>query len=90
MKLKKAHLVYFVQKDTPRHMDYRFGYKPTPESALKYHLAQWISKDYYSKKLVKKIYPKGYDTREEAEAIASKYNEELVKSCPWEHYEEAK
>lgn len=90
MKLKKAHLVYFVQKDTPRHMDYRFGYKPTPESALKYHLAQWISKDYYSKKLVKKIYPKGYDTHEEAEAIASKYNEELVKSCPWEHYEEAK
>lgn len=90
MKLKKAHRVYFVQKDTPRRMDYRFGYKRTPESALKYHLAQWISKDYYSRKLVKKIYPKEYDTREEVEAIASKYNEELVQSCPWEHYEEAK
>lgn len=90
MKLKKAHLVYFVQKDSPKRMDYRFGYERTPESALKYHLAQWICKDYYSSKLVKKIYPKAYDTREEVEAIASKYNEELMKSCPWEHYEEAK
>ena len=87
MKLKKAHLVYFFQKDTPRRMDYRFGYGPTPPEALKYHLAQWISKDYYSTRLYKKIYPKAYDTREEVEAIASKFNEELVKSCPWEKYE---
>ena len=90
MKLKKAHLVYFVQKDTPRKMDYRFGYKRTPESALKYHVAQWVLKAFYSSKLVKKIYSKEYDTREEAEAVASRYNEELVKSCPWEKYEEIK
>ena len=87
MKLKKAHLVYFVQKDTPRRRDYRFGYERTPKSALKYHLAQWISKDSYSSKLFKKIYPKAYDTREAVEAIASKFNEELIKSCPWEKYE---
>ena len=42
MKLKKAHLVYFVQKDSPKRMDYRFNYERTPESALKYRLGQWI------------------------------------------------
>ena len=88
MKLKKAHLVYFVQKDSPKRMDYRFGYNRTPESALKYHLAQWVSPSFYTtKKLVKKIYPKAYDTREEVEAIASKFNEDLLRNCPWEHYE---
>lgn len=90
MKLKKAHRVYFVQKDTPKRMDYRFGYKRTPKSALKYHLAQWVSPNFHSKKLVKKIYAKAYDTREEVEAIASKFNEELVRDCPWEHYETIK
>lgn len=40
MKLKKAHLVYFVQKDSPKRMDYRFNYEHTPESALKYRLGQ--------------------------------------------------
>ena len=39
MKLKKAPHVYFVQKDTPRRRDYRFGYEHTPKSALKYRLA---------------------------------------------------
>ena len=90
MKLKKAERVYFVQKDTPKRMDYRFGYNRTPDSALKYHLAQWLPKDGYSSKLVKRIFAKEYDTREEVEAIASKFNEELVKSCLWMHYEEAK
>ena len=90
MKLKKAERVYFVQKDAPKKMDYRFGYKRTPEFALKYHLAQWLPKDGYSSKLVKRIFAKEYDTREEVEAIASKFNEELVKACPWMHYEEAK
>lgn len=85
MKLKKAPHVYFVQKDTPLRMDYRFNYKRTPESALKYRLAQWIRGE--NGKLKKRIFAKGYDTREEVEAIASKFNEELVKSCPWEHYE---
>ena len=90
MKLKKAERVYFVQKDAPKKMDYRFGYKRTPESALKYHLAQWLPKDGYGSKLVKRICAKEYDTREEVEAISSPYNEELVKACPWIHYEEAK
>lgn len=90
IKLKKAHLVYFVQKDSPRRMDYRFNYQRTPESALKYRIGQWVSKDYYTDKLVKKIYSKGYDTREEAEAVMSKYNKELMKNCPWNHYEIAK
>ena len=40
MKLKKASRVYFVQKDTPLRMDYRFNYKRTPESMLKYRVAQ--------------------------------------------------
>ena len=88
VKLKKAYLVYFVQKDTPKRMDYRFNYERTPESALKYHLAQWIRGE--NGKLKKRIFLKGYDTREEVEAIASKYNEELLKTCPWEHYEVAK
>ena len=85
MKLKKAYLVYFVQKDTPHRMDYRFNYERTPESALKYHLAQWIRGS--NGKLKKKIYLKGYDTHEEVEAIASKYNEDLVKMFPWKKYE---
>ena len=88
MKLKKAHRVYFVQKDSPRRMDYRFGYERTPESALKYHVAQWWRGD--NGRLKKYIFSKGYDTRKEAEVLVSKYNEELVKSCPWEHYEVAK
>ena len=54
MKLKKAHLVYFVQKDTPLRMDYRFNYECTPESALKYRLAQWIRGD--NGKLKKRIF----------------------------------
>jgi hypothetical protein len=87
VKLKKAHLVYFVQKDTPRRMDYRFNYERTPESALKYRIGQWVSHDYYSNRLVKKIFPKGYDTREEAEAVMSEYNRQLMESCPWAHYE---
>ena len=88
MKLKKAHLVYFVQKDSPLRMDYRFNYERTPESALKYRIGQWWRGD--NGKLVKHFFPKRYDTREEAEALASKYNEELVKSCPWNKYEIAK
>ena len=85
MKLKKAHLVYFVQKDSPKRMDYRFNYKRTPESALKYRIGQWIRGG--NDKLKKKIYSKGYDTREEAEALVSKYNEQLVKSFPWNKYD---
>lgn len=85
MKLKKAHLVYFVQKDSPKQMDYRFNYERTPESALKYRIGQWIRGD--NDKLKKRIFSKGYDTREEAEALVSKYNEELMKSCPWNKYE---
>ena len=88
MKLKKAPLVYFVQKDTPKRMDYRFNYQRTPESALKYHLAQWRRDE--NGKLRKYIFVKGYDTREEAEALASKYNEELVKNYPWKEYKIAK
>lgn len=88
MKLKKAPHVYFIQKDTPLRMDYRFNYERTPESALKYRLAQWIRGE--NGKLKKRIFSKGYDTREEVETIASKFNEELMKSCPWEHYEIAK
>ena len=88
MKLKKAHLVYFVQKDSPLRMDYRFNYERTPESALKFRIGQWWRGD--NGKLVKHFFPKRYDTREEAEALASKYNEELVKSCPWNKYEIAK
>ena len=90
LKLKKAHLVYFVIKDSPKRMDYRFGYKRTPESELKFRIGQWRCTDYYTNKLVRHIFPKGYDTREEAEALASKYNEELLKTCPWEHYEVVK
>ena len=85
MKLKKAHLVYFVQKDSPKCMDYRFNYERTPEFALKYHLGQWIRGA--NGKLKKRIFVKDYDTHEEVEAIASKYNEELVKAFPWEKYE---
>ena len=88
MKLKKAHLVYFVQKDSPLRMDYRFGYQRTPESALKYRIGQWWRGD--NGKLKKHIFSKGYDTRAEAEALASKYNEELMKSCPWNKYEVTK
>ena len=88
MKLKKAPHVYFVQKDTPLRMDYRFNYQRTPESALKYRVAQWWRGD--NGRLKKHIFSKGYDTREEAEAIVSKFNEELVKSCPWNHYEVVK
>lgn len=40
MKLKKAHLVYFVQKESPKRMDYRFGYQRTPEFALLFQLGQ--------------------------------------------------
>ena len=85
MKLKKAHLVYFVQKDSPKRMDYRFNYERTPESALKYRIGQWIRGE--NDKLQKKIYSKGYDTREEAQALVDKYNEQLMKSCPWNKYE---
>ena len=85
MKLKKAHLVYFVQKESPKRMDYRFGYQRTPESALKYRIGQWIRGS--NGKLKKRIFMKGYDTREEAWAFASRYNEELIRDCPWEHYE---
>ena len=88
MKLKKAHLVYFVQKDSPKRMDYRFNYERTPESALKYRIGQWWRGD--NGKLKKHIFSKGYDTREEAEALVSKYNEQLVKNCPSGKYEEAK
>lgn len=88
MKLKKAHLVYFVQKDSPLRMDYRFNYERTPESALKYRIGQWWRGD--NGKLKKHFFVKRYDTREEAEALASKYNEELVKNCPWKKYEIAK
>lgn len=88
LKLKKAPNVYFVQKDTPKRMDYRFNYERTPESALKYRVAQWWRGD--NGKLKKHIFMKRYDTREEAEAIASKFNEELVKSCPWNKYEVVK
>ena len=87
MKLKKAHLVYFVQKESPKQMDYRFGYKRTPESALLFQLGQWIRG---SNGKLKKRFLGGFKTRKEAEALMSKYNEELVKICPWEHYEEAK
>lgn len=59
MKLKKAERVYFVQKDTPKRMDYRFGYNRTPESALKYHLAQWLPKDGYSSSWSKESLLKG-------------------------------
>ena len=88
MKLKKAHLVYFVQKDSPKLMDYRFNYERTPESALKYRLGQWIRSS--NGKLKKRIFMKGYDTRKEAEALMSKYNEELVKNCYWNKYEVVK
>ena len=88
MKLKKAHFVYFVQKDTPKHMDYRFNYQRTPEPALKYHVAQWLRGG--NGKLKKHIFSKGYDTREEAEALVSKYNDDLVKNSPWAHFEVAK
>ncbi len=88
MKLKKAYLVYFVQKDSPKRMDYRFNYERTPESALKYHIGQWWRGD--NGKLKKHIFYKGYDTRKEAEALVSKYNEQLVKNCPSGKYEEAK
>lgn len=84
LKLKKAHRVYFVQKDSPKRMDYRFNYERTPESALKFHVGQWVRKDH---KLVKRIFSKRYDTREEAEAVVSKYNKDLMESCPWNHYE---
>lgn len=69
-------------------MDYRFGYERTPESALKFRIGQWVMGK--NNKLVKRIFAKGYDTREAAWEIASKYNEELVKGCPWNHYEIAK
>ena len=88
MKLKKAHLVYFVQKDSPKLMDYRFNYERTPESALKYRLGQWIRSS--NGKLKKRIFMEGYDTRKEAEALMSKYNEELVKNCYWNKYEVVK
>ena len=88
MKLKKAHLVYFVQKDSPKRMDYRFNYERTPESTLKYHLGQWIRGS--NGKLKKRIFMKGYDTCKEAEALMSKYNEELVKNCYWNKYEVVK
>lgn len=83
MKLKKAHLVYFVQKDSPKRMDYRFNFQRTPESALKFRVAQWIRGN--NGRLEKKIYSKGYDTREEAEAIVSKFNAQLVKSFPCDY-----
>ena len=88
MKLKKAHLVYFVQKDSPKRMDYRFNYERTPESALKYRLGQWIRGS--NGKLKKRIFIEGYDTRKEAEVLMSKYNEELVKNCYWNKYEVVK
>jgi len=88
LKLKKAHLVYFVIKDSPKRMDYRFGYKRTPESELKFRIGQWWRG--HNGKLKRHMFTKGYDTREEAEALASKYNEELLKTCPWEHYEVVK
>ena len=89
LKLKKAHLVYFVVKDSPKAMDYRFGYQRTPESALKFRVGQWLrsSKD---NKLHRRMFGRGYDTREEAEALMSKYNKELMESCPWNHYEVVK
>lgn len=89
LKLKKAPLVYFVCKDRPLRMDYRFGYKRTPESELKYRVGQWWRSS-NSGKLVRHMRPLAYDTREEAEAVMSKYNKELMENCPWEHYEIAK
>lgn len=85
LKLKKAHLVYFVVKDSPKARDYRFGYKRTPEEALKYRVGQWFrsSKD---NKLHRKFF-RAFDTREEAEALMSKFNKELMENCPWNHYE---
>ena len=88
LKLKKAPLIYFVVKDSPKRMDYKFGYKPTPESALKYHIGQWQRG--HDDKLHRYMFTKGYDTREEAEALMSKYNKELMESFPWKHYEVVK
>ena len=87
MKLKKAHLVYFVQKESPKQMDYRFGYKRTPELKLLFQLGQWIRG---SNGKLKKRFLGGFKTRAEAEALMSKYNEELVRDCPWNKYEEVK
>ena len=84
MKLKKAYLVYFVQKESPKRMDYRFNYQRTPESALRFQLGQWIRG---SNGKLKKRFLGSFKTRPEAEALASRYNEELVKSCPWNKYE---
>ena len=88
-KLKKAHLVYFVQKDSPKAMDYRFDYQRTPEAALKFRIGQWW-RNPDTGKLVKHMLTKGYDTREEAEALVDKYNEDLIKACPWRKFEKAK
>lgn len=88
LKLKKAPLVYFVMKDSPKARDYRFGYQRTPESALKYHIGQW--RRGHDDKLHRYMFSKGYDTREEAEALASKYNKELIETHTWNHYEVVK
>ena len=84
-KLKKAHLVYFVIKETTKRMDYRFNYERTPESAIKYQLGQW-HRD-YDGKLKRHIFPHRYDSRIEAEAIMSKYNRELFEKIKYQGFE---
>lgn len=81
MKLRKGPHVYFVVKDSPKRMDYRFNYERTPESALKYRIGQWWRG--HDDKLHRHMFSKGYDTREEAQALVDQYNEQLIKSCPW-------
>ena len=81
MKLRKAANVYFVLKDSPKKMDYRFGYSRTPESELKFRIGQWWRG--HDNKLHRHMFSKRYDTRDEAQKLVDQYNADLIASCPW-------
>lgn len=68
---------YFTRKDTKCRMDYRFGYKPTPDEACKWRIFQWWRKPDSRPGLVAHVCGcYGYSTKEEAEAVVKKFNDE--------------
>lgn len=73
---------YFTRKDTKRKMDYRFGYKPTPDEACKWRIFQWWHRSDGRPGLVAhSCGGYGFATKEEAEARVKKFNEERRASC---------
>ena len=80
----KKKQVYFVRKETPRKSDYRFNYRRTRESALKYYVGQYreeerrvgMSYSTHFVKTFKKMFT--YKTRAEAEEACKQLNANYV------------